>query len=150
MAQVDLPGVHNNKRIQRILRPANIDTRYARWKGNRANHSFGPDPGFSRPSRESVPLHHSSSHVAAGTEDTTEISLSRDPLPELADCEQTRQFWNCPTMTLPPDSVFRLRSLVKINRSDRTLTRNQLTQGTGRCSIRRHTMAGCADVLNCR
>ena len=85
IARIDLPAVHH---IQRILRPASIDTRYARREEQRANHhSSGLDSGPSSPSRESVPLHHSPSHVAAGTDDTTEISLSRDALPELAEAE---------------------------------------------------------------
>ncbi|KAK1920751.1 hypothetical protein DB88DRAFT_502700 [Papiliotrema laurentii] len=85
IARIDAPVIQY---IQGIRRPAYIDTRDKRQDEKCAkHHSSSLNSGPSSPSREAVPLHHTPSHVVAGTESTTEISLSRAALPELAEAE---------------------------------------------------------------
>ncbi|KAK1920726.1 hypothetical protein DB88DRAFT_502541 [Papiliotrema laurentii] len=111
IARIDAPVIQY---IQGILRPAYIDTRDKRQDEKCArHHSSSLNSGSSSPSREAVPLHHSPSHVAAGTESTTEISLSRAALPELAEAEADKAGPNLANDDAPSNSA--LSSIMIVN-----------------------------------
>ncbi|KAK1920693.1 hypothetical protein DB88DRAFT_502407 [Papiliotrema laurentii] len=85
IARIDAPVIQY---IQGILPPAYTDTRDKQQDEQCAKHySSGLNSGPLSPLREAVPPHHTPSLVAARTESTTEISLSRAALPGLAEAE---------------------------------------------------------------